>query len=70
MSHERFHRFTCDNCGKSVEKIDYGLPKGFIYLNPDFSVGRKTIEHRCEDCQDLIELSKSNGKQTLEEFLK
>lgn len=70
MAHERFHRFTCEACGKSAEKLEYGLPKGWIYLDPDFTVGRKTVEHRCSDCQDLVLLSKSNGKQTLEDFFK
>lgn len=48
MSVDRNWKWTCDRCKLTLERSDYGLPKGWIFV--------KAIEttHRCPECKDEI----------------
>jgi hypothetical protein len=45
MALERIFVWTCDTCGKRVEKHDYGLPPGWYYVK---TIGK--VPHVCEEC--------------------
>ena len=48
MSVERYFHWTCDFCGRTVLKRDYGSPsKWRVYLR---SFTNDNIKHKCEKC--------------------
>jgi len=54
MSVERVFKWTCNRCGKIVERSPYGLPKDWIYL-PALINKRSSVQHLCEVCKNIHE---------------
>lgn len=52
MSVERVWKWKYDECGGILEREDYGLPPGWIFVKD------KVISHRCQECKEKVSKEK------------
>lgn len=59
MTLETVRRWTCDACGATAERADYGLPRGWIFVKD-----LKTT-HRCPACIESVPRDRRGIPQTV-----
>lgn len=65
MPVERLWRWTCSHCKLTVDRLDPGLPIGWIYLPR--TITRVRTEHYCEECKAVIPAKEHRHPQIVAE---
>jgi hypothetical protein len=54
VSWERFIRWTCDHCGEQVERVGYGLPKGWVFYKDRNGHDLSPLKHLCDGAHFVV----------------
>lgn len=61
----RIFRWTCDRCGITAEKHDYGLPSEWIWIPNGF----RGVLHRCGPCQEKAKKAEKERSERAKKIL-